>query len=90
MKPAFDVVWQRIRAREGEAFKTITGLPFTYRMDGAGLITSRTDFRLAMSDMEKAFDAAPVSGPGKYGSLVRGQPYLWAILHDARIRRGDW
>ena len=83
-------VWSRIRQHEGENFETITGLPFTYEVHGNSIITSRTDFELSKSDVEKILERVPVKGPGEISNDVRGSAYLWAILHDERISSGDW
>ena len=83
-------VWSRIQQHEGENFETITGLPFTYEVHGNSIITSRTDFELSKSDVEKILERVPVKGPGEISNDVRGSAYLWAILHDERISSGDW
>lgn len=38
----FDAVWRRISRHAGEAFRTITGLEFTYEVPGNYLRVSRT------------------------------------------------
>jgi hypothetical protein len=83
-------VWQRIRAHQSEQFETITGLPFTYTVSGNMLVTDRTDSQLHLGEFEKALALVPLDGPGKISMLVRGPSYIWAILHDPRIRRTDW
>jgi hypothetical protein len=37
-----------------------------------------------------AYRHVPLEGPGELAGLVRGQSYIWAILHDTRIRKKDW
>ena len=78
-------VWSRIQQHEGENFETITGRPFTYEVDGNSIITSRTDFKLSKSDVEKVLGRVPLKGPGEITNDVRGPSYIWAILHDERI-----
>jgi len=90
MTVSINEVWQRIKAHQGEEFTTKTGLPFTYRVAGAVLWPSRTDYNLAQSDFAKALALCPLPGPGKINNLVRGPAYVWAILHDSRIRGSDW
>lgn len=87
-KPPFDEVWRRIVDLEGETFKTITGLPFEYMIDGEALIPSRTDYRLSRGNFEKAFARVPISQPREINNDVRGPSYVWAILHDARVSSG--
>lgn len=86
-RPPFDEVWRSIRELEGETFKTITGLPFEYVMDGEALIPSRTDYRLSRGNFEKAFERVPIAQPSEI-SAVRGPSYVWAILHDPRVSAG--
>jgi hypothetical protein len=89
-KPLFTEVWARIRSCAGEGFRTRTGLPFTYVVDGDAIIPSRTDYRLSRLNFEKAFELVPISGPGDISNLVRGSAYVWAILHDTRISQSRW
>jgi len=85
-----DEVWSRVIARAGEPFETITGKPFTYAVNGRVLTTSRTAFGLSQSDFSRALRLVPLDGPGEITGLVRGSAYIWAILHDARIRQHEW
>lgn len=90
MKSEFDEIWNRISEHEDETFKTITGKPFTYTMDGEGVCPSRTDYRLSKTDFRKAYELAPIKGPGIINEIVRGPAYIWAIIHDARISQDEW
>jgi len=89
-KAPFEVTWSRIVAHAGKYFRTKTGLEFTYRVEKNVFRPSRTDYGIARSDFEKAYDLVPLSGPGEITSLVRGPSYVWAVLHDPRIARGEW
>lgn len=82
----FEDIWNNVKSNEGEAFKTIRGLEFTYALAGDYLIPSRTNYKISKSDMNKAFDLLPLSGPGEISDVVRGSAYLWALLHDGRIK----
>ena len=88
--PSIDAVWPRLKAVEGEQFETKTGLAFTYYISGDGLIPSRTDYRISKGDMAKALALVPLDGPGKINQKVRGPAYVWALLHDKRIRLDEW
>ena len=90
MSISADALWARIRTCEGQEFATISGKPFTYEVAGNHLVTSRTNFNLAKSDFEKALALVPIDGPGQISDLVRGSAYVWALLHDKRIRKLDW
>ena len=89
-KPQFSEVWKRVETLAGEVCHTKSGLPFTYRVSGNVVTTSRTKHQLSRTDFETAFRLAPLSGPAEINELVRGPAYIWAILHDARISGGAW
>jgi hypothetical protein len=50
------------------------------------LYPSRTAYRISQSEFRKAHEMMPIKGPGEISQLVRGPSYVWAILHDPRIR----
>jgi hypothetical protein len=86
---AFTSIWKRIKSLEGESFKTRRGLEFTYEISDDVLYPSRTSYRISQSEFQKAYDLMPIKGPGEISQLVRGPSYVWAILHDPRIRTTD-
>lgn len=88
--PSIDEVWRRIEGNEGETFHTKRGLPLTYSVAGRTLTTSRSDFPLSATDFAKALELVPIESLARINSLVRGPAYIWAILHDPRIRQSDW
>ncbi len=90
MKTSIDTAWRRLKSHQGEEFETISGKPFTYEISGNIFVSSRTNFNLSRADFEKALELVPISGPGEISSLVRGSAYIWAVLHDRRIRKSDW
>jgi hypothetical protein len=85
-----DDVWDRLRALEGKVFQTKTGRPFTFAISGDVLRVSRTEYDLSKGNFAKALEVAPFDGPGTVQNLVRGPSYVWAILHDFRVRRDHW
>jgi len=89
-QPSIDEVWRRIEAHEGAEFRTKRGLPLTYSISGSKLTPSRSDYPLAVSDFEKALALVPIESVAAISNLVRGPSYIWAILHDKRIRQADW
>lgn len=89
-KASFDEVWQRVIGNEGEEFHTITGLEFTYEVGGDFIVTSRARQNISKSDFMKALGRVPLQGPSEINDIVRGPAYVWAILHDSRISRGEW
>jgi len=88
--PRIDEVWARLKRHEGETFETRRGLPFTYTISGAVFQVNRTRYNIPQSEFAKALALVPLEGPGKINDLVRGPAYVWAVLHDARIRMQDW
>ena len=90
MTPSIDTIWKRLESLQGEQFETISGKPFTYEISGNVFVSSRTDFNLSRADFEKALALVPIGGPGEISDLVRGSAYIWAVLHDRRVRKSDW
>lgn len=86
----FEDIWARIKAHQGISFNTITGLEFTYTVKGDAVFPSRTKYRISQADFKTAFQKVPLGGPGVLNQIVRGPTYVWAILHDRRISRGEW
>lgn len=78
------MVWQRIMALEGEEFTQKNGQPFRYAIRGNSLIPTTTNRQLPRSQFAKAFDRAPLDGPGQIRDL-QGPSYLYAILTDTRV-----
>jgi hypothetical protein len=89
-KPSFAEIWSRITAHTGQTFHTKTGLEFTYTIDGKTFHPSRTHYNISITNFRKAYELVPLEGPGKINDLVRGPSYVWAVLHDPRISRGEW
>ena len=86
----FSEVWRCVVAEQGQEFETITALPFTYEITGEVFISSRTKYSISRSDFDRAYKHVPIEGPGEISNLVRGSAYIWAVLHDRRIRQGNW
>lgn len=87
---SFPAVWARIAAHAGQRFSTKTGRPFVYAIERDALVTDLTDYPLAKANFAEALKRVPFDGPGRIAQTVRGPAYVWAILHDARIRGSDW
>ena len=89
-KPSVDTVWSRLKALQGKEFETKTGKPFTYELSGSVFHPSRTTYNISKADFQKALNIVPIEGPGEINDLVRGPAYIWAVLHDRRIRLQNW
>jgi hypothetical protein len=89
-KASIDEIWGRLKVFEGHDFETKTGLPFTYDISGAVFHPSRTPHNISKAQIAKALALVPFDGPGVINRTVRGPAYVWAVLHDKRIRGQDW
>ena len=87
--PTIVEVWSRIKEHEGDTFKTITGLEFSYSIDGDSIIPSRTDWNIPKSHVEKLLERVPFKDTTEIQDVM-GPSYLWGILNDKRISNGDW
>lgn len=85
-----DEVWDRLSSLAGETFQTKTGKPFTFSISGEVLRVSRTEYNLSKGNFAKVIEITPFDGPGTINNLVRGPSYVWAILHDVRVRKDEW
>ena len=88
--PEFSEIWRRIVAHQREEFHTRRGLPFTYEVSGRSFWQSRTDWPISRRDFEHAYTLVPIDGPGRINRMVQGPAYVWAVLHDGRIRQQDY
>jgi len=86
----FKNVWKRIIAHQGKTFYIKSGKPLKYEIDGEYFLPSRTKYRISKSDFKRVYPDLPLEGPGIISRVVRGSSYIWAVLHDRRIRRNDW
>src|SRR5271167_1487264 len=86
---SFDPIWRRIVSCTGQEFKTVSGLPFTYEVNGRVLRVSRANQDLPRSEFEKPYKLMPLTGPGQINRIVRGPAYVYAILTDPRISSGS-
>ena len=82
-------VWSRIRQHEGEGFQLIRGDVFTYEMFDNYLLPVGRVRHLSRTNFGKALVRVPLDG---YQSVkdLQGPSYVYAILMDPRIRRGEW
>jgi hypothetical protein len=86
-------VWQRIANHQGEEFRTATGKPLTYAVEGAGIWFFRDGRRinrkLTRTQVEMAIARCPLTSTTEIRDLM-DYPYLFALLTDARIRGEAW
>ena len=85
-----ETIWSRIKNLQGEAFETKTGREFTFEVSGNVFRPSRTEYNISKRDFEKVLALVPLDGPGTISNQVRGSAYIWAVLHDPRVRKQEW
>ena len=89
MRADLVTVWSRIRQHEGEGFQLIRGDVFTYETSDNYLRPVGRVRQLSRTNFGKALDRVPLDGYQTVKDL-QGPSYVYAILMDPRIRRGDW
>ena len=86
-------VWQRIKTHQGEEFRTVERLPFTYQVEGTGIWFfregRRIERKLTRTQVDKAITRCPLTRTTEIKDLM-DYSYLFALLMDARIRREAW
>ncbi|WP_109315929.1 hypothetical protein [Pseudovibrio ascidiaceicola] len=85
-----EIVWRRLSSLSGELFHTKTGKPFKFKVEGDRFYQNRTDYTITKGDFEKALKLVPIKGPGLINMTVNGPAYVWAVLHDPRVRQQNW
>ncbi len=85
----FETIWHRIEALEGETFRQIRGKKFTYKIVGNSLALDSTNQSISQKQLEDAFELLPLEDTISVQHL-RAPSYIYAILMDPRVRRGDW
>ena len=86
-------VWLRIQEHQGEPFYTVTGLPFTFEVEGNGIWffrdKKRVNRKLTRTQVEVAISLCPLKSTTEIKHLM-DYPYLFAVLMDRRIRGAAW
>jgi hypothetical protein len=88
-----EAVWQRVAAYEGEQFQTVSGLPFTFKVEGSGIWFFRDGKRINRKLTRPQFGVAVSRCPLRSTTEIKDlmdYPYLFALLMDARIRAQAW
>lgn len=86
---SIDTVWARIKKHEGEEFRQIRGKPFFYTIQGSGLIPEGVNQNIPKTHFERALEFLPLENTVPLQKELRGPSYIYAILMDPQIRRGD-
>ena len=81
-----DYIWENIKRHSGETFKTVTGIPYDFHVDGEYVRLHNTNWSIPKKDVENALlvKEPTVSKFKKAG--FQGPPYLYGIITDNRIK----
>lgn len=88
--PKFEEVWGRIVAHAGETFHARDGHEFTYKIEGDEFQASAPHQDINKSNFEHAYQMVPIHKDALNEKIVKGPAYVWEVLHDQRISRGEW
>ena len=88
MIPSIDEVWKLIEEKEGQSFKTFSGLEFSFKVKGHEIFISRKDKSITFSSVKKSLEEVEklngiASGPKKLG--VFGASYLYPIFIEIGV-----
>jgi hypothetical protein len=88
-----ETVWLRMEHHRGEEFRTATGLPFTFNLEGAGIWFfrdgKRINRKLTRAQLQVAISRCPLKSTTEIKDLM-DYSYLFAVLMDPRIRGQEW
>ena len=81
-----DSIWENIKRHSGETFKTVTGIPYDFHVDGEYIRLHNTNWSIPKKDVENALlvKEPTVSKFKKAG--FQGPSYLYGIITDNRIK----
>ena len=83
--PAFESVWHRIAAAEGQTFRSSKGMAFTYRFGKTYVVVSSGNQSLPRTFFEKIFRRLQ-EGTVETSPPLQGQTFILGILTDPRLR----
>jgi hypothetical protein len=88
-----ETVWRRVANHQGQQFRTVRGLPFTFELEGTGIWFfrdgKRVNRKLTRTQFEVALSRCPLTSTTEIKDLM-DYPYLFALLADGRIRGQEW
>jgi hypothetical protein len=97
-EPLEEGVWKRVVSYQGKEFRTKTGIPFTYSVEGDSGIWfyhqggKLIEMRLWRGQLNQAVKRCLRRVPEKVTEFtdLRDPSYLYGLLTDQRIRDTDW
>ena len=88
-----EAVWRRVAKHQGKPFQTVRKLPFTFKVEGAGIWFfrdgKRVNRKLTRTQFEVALSRCPLTRTTEIKDLM-DYPYMFAVLMDGRIRGQAW
>jgi len=76
-------LWESMKKHEGETYKTVTGLEFTYSfINNNSIKVNRANQILTKNNFEKALSYMPLNNPGQISKIVRGSSYVYSIIME--------
>ncbi len=89
MNPGITEVWARIEAHAGEKFTLTRGGKYSYEVRDNVLTPVGRLRPLSKRNFANALDRLPLHNTLTVGDL-QGSSYVFSILMDPRISRGQW
>ena len=82
-----ETVWYNIKLHEGEIFRTITGVEYTYVVyNDCFLVNNLQSRRITKAMIEKAIALENPTVRKIEAEGCRGPSYIWGIIMDSRIK----
>jgi hypothetical protein len=81
---AFEPVWRKIAACEGQTFRNAKGVAFTYRHAKTYVVVSAGNQSIPRTFFEKIFQRV-ASGTVETSPPLQGQTFILGILADPRV-----
>lgn len=93
MKESFEAIWQKFIENQGNNFSTIKNITFTYSIgEDDSFNPSVPAYHPKASNKEnirKAYEQWPVKGPSFFSKDIFAASYVWGVLNDSRIIKGN-
>jgi hypothetical protein len=81
---AFEPVWRKIAACEGQIFRSAMGVEFTYRFAKTYIVVSAGSQSIPRTFFEKIFQRL-AGGTVETSPALQGQTFILGILADPRV-----
>ena len=93
MKETFEIIWNRIKENQGKKFSTIKNVTFTYSIGEDNTFNPSVPAyhpkESNKDNIRKAYEQWPVKGPSFFSKDIFAASYVWGVLNDSRIIKGE-